>query len=64
MTEGKIDMATSFFGNFSFDACSYSFASQVKLVATKVKAEVLKGAGHWVLEERRKETTDALLAFL
>jgi pimeloyl-ACP methyl ester carboxylesterase len=37
---------------------------QMKLVATDVTVLVLKGVGHWVLEERPKETTDALVKFL
>jgi pimeloyl-ACP methyl ester carboxylesterase len=39
-------------------------AQQMKLVATDVTVVVLKDAGHWVLEERPKETTDALVKFL
>jgi pimeloyl-ACP methyl ester carboxylesterase len=37
---------------------------QVKLVATNVTVVVIPGAGHWVLEEKPKETTDALVNFL
>ncbi len=37
---------------------------QVRLVGTDVKVVVLKDAGHWILEEQPKETTDALLQFL
>jgi pimeloyl-ACP methyl ester carboxylesterase len=37
---------------------------QMKFVATDVTVIVLKGSGHWVLEERPKETTDALMKFL
>ena len=37
---------------------------QTKLVASDVTVVVLKGTGHWVLEENPKETTDALLKFL
>lgn len=37
---------------------------QMKLVATDVKVIELKDTGHWVMEERPKETMDALLAFL
>jgi pimeloyl-ACP methyl ester carboxylesterase len=39
-------------------------ARQLKLVATDVTLVVLKDTGHWVLEERPKETTDALIKFL
>ena len=37
---------------------------QMKLVATDVQVIVLKDAGHWLMEERPKETMDALSAFL
>jgi pimeloyl-ACP methyl ester carboxylesterase len=36
---------------------------QMKSVATDVTVVVLKDTGHWVLEERPKETTDALHKF-
>ena len=37
---------------------------QTKLVATDVTVVVLKDTGHWVLEERPKDTTEALRKFL
>jgi len=37
---------------------------QMKIVATDVTLIVLKDTGHWVMEERPKETMDALIAFL
>jgi pimeloyl-ACP methyl ester carboxylesterase len=37
---------------------------QAKLVASNVTVVVLKDTGHWVLEERPKKTTDALVKFL
>jgi pimeloyl-ACP methyl ester carboxylesterase len=37
---------------------------QMKLVASDVTAVVLKDTGHWVMEERQKETNDALMRFL
>jgi len=37
---------------------------QAKLVATNVTVVVLNNAGHWVLEEKPKETTEALQKFL
>jgi pimeloyl-ACP methyl ester carboxylesterase len=37
---------------------------QMKLVATDVTIIVLKNAGHWILEEQPKETTEALIKFL
>jgi len=36
----------------------------MKLVADNVTVIVLPNTGHWILEERPKETTDALLKFL
>jgi pimeloyl-ACP methyl ester carboxylesterase len=41
-----------------------ALGQQVKLVGTDVTVVVLKDAGHWVLEERPKETTEALVKFL
>jgi len=37
---------------------------QMKLVANDVTIINLKGTGHWLMEERPKETMDALIAFL
>ncbi len=37
---------------------------QMKRVASDVKVIELKNTGHWVMEERPKETMDALVAFL
>ena len=39
-------------------------AKQLHLVATNVTVVILKNTGHWVLEERPKETFDALFNFL
>ncbi len=39
-------------------------AAQMKLVATDVTVVVLKDTGHWILEERPKETSQALTKFL
>jgi pimeloyl-ACP methyl ester carboxylesterase len=39
-------------------------AEQMKLVATDVTVVVLKDTGHWILEERPKETTQAIVKFL
>ena len=41
-----------------------ALGQQVKLVATDVTVVVLKDTGHWVLEERPCETTEALQRFL
>ena len=37
---------------------------QVKIVATDAQMLVLKDCGHWVMEEKSQETTDALMKFL
>ncbi len=37
---------------------------QMKIVASDATMVVLKATGHWVLEEKPKETTDALIKFL
>jgi pimeloyl-ACP methyl ester carboxylesterase len=39
-------------------------AEQMKLVSSDPTVVVLKETGHWILEERPKETTDALVKFL
>ena len=41
-----------------------ALGQQVKLVATDATVIVLKNAGHWILEEQPKETTEALEKFL
>jgi pimeloyl-ACP methyl ester carboxylesterase len=41
-----------------------ALGQQAKLVATDATIVVLKNTGHWVLEEKPKETTDALQKFL
>ena len=41
-----------------------ALGKQAKLVATDSTLVVLKDTGHWVLEERPAETTDALLKFM
>jgi len=41
-----------------------ALAAQTKLVGTNVTTVVLKDAGHWILEEKPQETTDALRRFL
>ena len=39
-------------------------AQQMKLVASNVTVVILKDTGHWLMEERPQETTDALVKFL
>ena len=41
-----------------------ALGQQVKLVATDATVIVLKNTGHWIMEERPKETSDALMKFL
>lgn len=41
-----------------------ALGEQMKLVATEVTVVVLPGTGHWLMEERPKETMDALVKFL
>ena len=41
-----------------------ALGAQAKLVATDATVVVLKDTGHWLLEEKPKETTDALMKFL
>jgi pimeloyl-ACP methyl ester carboxylesterase len=41
-----------------------ALGQQARLVATDVTVIVLKNAGHWILEEQPKETTEALQKFL
>lgn len=45
-------------------ASASTLMPQMKLVASNVTEVVLKDTGHWVLEERPKESTDALTNFL
>lgn len=45
-------------------ASAGTLTPQMKLVATDVTVVELKGAGHWLMEERQKETIDALMTFL
>jgi len=41
-----------------------ALGEQARLVASNVKVIVLEGAGHWIIEERPRETIDALVDFL
>jgi len=45
-------------------ASAGALGPQMKLVATDVSVVVLKNTGHWVMEERPKETMDAIVRFL
>ena len=37
---------------------------QGRLVDTSVEGAIIKGSGHWLMEEQPKETMDALVKFL
>jgi pimeloyl-ACP methyl ester carboxylesterase len=41
-----------------------ALGAQMKLVATDVTVVIVQNSGHWILEEQRKQTTDALVNFL
>ena len=41
-----------------------ALGQQMKLVASNLSVVVIKDAGHWVLDEQPKATTDALVGFL
>ncbi len=41
-----------------------ALGEQVKLIASDVTVIVLENTGHWIIEERPRETFDALVAFL
>jgi pimeloyl-ACP methyl ester carboxylesterase len=41
-----------------------ALGQQMKVVASDVTVVVVKEAGHWIMEERPKETTEALVKFL
>ena len=41
-----------------------ALAQQMKLVASDLTVVVVKDSGHWIMEERPKETTEALVKFL
>jgi len=45
-------------------ASAATLNAQMKLVATDVTVVVLEGTGHWLMEERPKETMEALMNFL
>jgi pimeloyl-ACP methyl ester carboxylesterase len=45
-------------------ASAATLNAQMKLVATDLTVVVLEGTGHWLMEERPKETMEALMNFL
>ena len=45
-------------------ASGEALGKQVTLVATNASSVVLSNTGHWIMEERPTETTDALMRFL
>jgi len=48
----------------SLSTSDRAIGQQMKVVANNVTSIVLKNSGHWVMEEKPKETMDALLKFL
>jgi mono/diheme cytochrome c family protein len=51
------------FGEAQCFAC-HRFDNEGGALAPDLTVVVLKGTGHWLLEERPKETTEALVKFL
>jgi pimeloyl-ACP methyl ester carboxylesterase len=45
-------------------ASGNTLGEQLELVASDVTSVVIKGSGHWLMEEKPKETTAALMKFL
>ena len=41
-----------------------ALGEQMKLVASNVQVVIVKDAGHWILEEQAKQTTEAIVNFL
>lgn len=62
LSEGKLTMPVLSIGGEK--SLGRELGEQAKLVADNVTVIVLKDTGHWILEERPKETTDALVNFL
>jgi pimeloyl-ACP methyl ester carboxylesterase len=62
LSQAKLTMPVLVIGGEK--ALGDALAQQMKLVASNVTVVVLKDTGHWLLEERPKETTDALQKFL
>jgi pimeloyl-ACP methyl ester carboxylesterase len=62
LSRGKLTMPVLSIGGEK--SLGLQLSEQMKLVANDVTVVVLKDTGHWISEERSKETTDALLKFL
>jgi pimeloyl-ACP methyl ester carboxylesterase len=62
LSQAKLTMPVLVMGGEK--ALGQVLAQQMRLVASDVTVVMLKDSGHRVLEERPKETTDALLKFL
>jgi len=62
LSQSKLTMPVLVIGGEK--ALGDALAQQMKLVASDVTVVVLKDTGHWLLEERPKETTEALQKFL
>jgi pimeloyl-ACP methyl ester carboxylesterase len=41
-----------------------ALGEQMKLVANDVQVVIVKDAGHWILEEQPKQTSEAIVKFL
>lgn len=46
------------------NANGVALGAQAKLIASDVKVIILENTGHWIMEERSRETIDALVNFL
>jgi pimeloyl-ACP methyl ester carboxylesterase len=57
LSQTKLTMPVTIGGDKSLGE---ALGQQAKLVATDATVVVLKNTGHWVLEERPQETTEAL----
>ncbi len=62
MSQTKLDIPVLSIGGDK--SLGSPLAEQARIVASDVTVVVIKDSGHWILEEKPKETTDALLKFL
>jgi hypothetical protein len=63
LEDGKSDALTNYLTAMS-RFHNYSFGNVLEIARQMPTAIVLKDTGHWVLEERPKETREALQKFL
>jgi pimeloyl-ACP methyl ester carboxylesterase len=64
LRERGIDMLDPMLSIGGEKSLGNELAAQMKLVADNVTIVVLPNTGHWILEERPKETIDALIKLL